>query len=65
MYPDYFRWRLFKEHTAVFDDLQVITEFWPGTRHIPGSADPGTIPCASGHHIAEGIWLRDVTTIDE
>lgn len=33
-----------------------VTEFYP---HVPWAAKYNTIPCAAGHHIHEGRWLRD------
>eukprot|EP00729_Bicosta_minor_P027810 gene27811-6490_t len=60
----YFRWRLFKEHLVDYHGKYVVTEFWPGYRHdVKGN--PGTISCAEGHHVAEGMWLRDSTIVDD
>ena len=48
----------------MYDGGYVTTEFWPGYRHdVPGN--PGTISCAEGHHVAEGMWLRDSTVVDD
>jgi hypothetical protein len=33
-----------------------VTEFYP---HVPWASKYNTIPCAAGHHIHEGRWLRD------
>jgi len=33
-----------------------VTEFYP---HVPWASKDNTIPCAAGHHIHEGRWLRD------
>eukprot|EP01043_Picozoa_sp_COSAG02_P048528 COSAG02_NODE_4773_length_4994_cov_3.910725_5_plen_485_part_00 len=38
------------------EQFHYVTEFYP---HVPWAAKYNTIPCAAGHHIHEGRWLRD------
>ena len=38
------------------DQFHYVTEFYP---HVPWAGKLNTIPCAAGHHIHEGRWLRD------
>jgi len=59
----YFRWRSFRTHvhaTAAADGAAgfpfVVTEFSP---QVPWAGRDNTIPCAAGHHVREGRWLRD------
>ena len=57
----YFRWRIYYRHihsTGYSPIPYVITEFTP---NVPWAGSNNTIPCASGHHINEGRWLRDTT----
>lgn len=54
----YYRWRLFREHVVPLNGLNIITEFL---------CDPSCPPvsCASGHHAADALWLRDGTVLDD
>ena len=59
----YFRWRTYHRHIAATGDASVpyvVTEFAP---LVPWAGSNNTIPCAAGHHITEGRWLRNVSVI--
>jgi hypothetical protein len=54
----YFRARVLRSHmheTGVPSLPYVITEFAPT---VPWAGRSNAIPCAAGHHLAEGRWLR-------
>ena len=54
----YFRARVLKSHiheTGVPALPYIITEFSP---NVPWAGRSNAIPCAAGHHLAEGRWLR-------
>jgi hypothetical protein len=51
----YYRWRLFHEHMTLTPNGYTISEF----------LNRPPIPCAAGHHVAEGMWLRDEKVIDD
>ena len=40
---------------------RVVTEFAP---NVPWAGRDNTIPCAAGHHIQDGRWLRDQAVMD-
>lgn len=42
------------------NDGYIVTEFYP---HVPWASTHNTIPCAAGHHIHEGRWIRDPTVM--
>ena len=53
----YFRMYSYHNHLNLTrDDGYIVTEFYP---HVPWAGKHNTIPCAAGHHIHEGRWLRD------
>ncbi len=58
----YYRWWTFRKHLKQTSDGFVFTEFLDKVSH---SGKHNTISCALGHHIAEGMWLRDQRYIDE
>jgi hypothetical protein len=58
----YFRWWTFRKHIRQTDQGFVLTEFLAPVRH---AGLHNTISCALGHHIAEGRWLRDASTLDQ
>jgi hypothetical protein len=58
----YFRWWTFRKHLKHTPDGFVFTEFLDKVGH---SGKYNTISCALGHHIYEGMWLRDKRYIDE
>jgi hypothetical protein len=52
----YFRWWSFRKHLKRTTNGFVFTEFLTPVSH----AGPfNTVSCATGHHLAEGRWLRD------
>ena len=65
----YHRWRLFKNHTHAVNETSpsgyhyawVVTEFAP---NVPWAGLDNTIPCAAGHHVQDGRWLRDPSVMD-
>jgi hypothetical protein len=55
----YFRWYSYHNHIEYYTSNQpytVVTEFYP---KVSWASTYNTIPCAAGHHIHEGRWLRD------
>ncbi|HEY3783581.1 MAG TPA: family 43 glycosylhydrolase [Fimbriimonadaceae bacterium] len=52
----YYRWWTFQKHLKLTPDGWIVTEFLPS---VPWAGIYNTIPCAAGHHIYEGRWLRD------
>jgi hypothetical protein len=55
----YFRW--YSYHNQIDYENHVVTEFYPA---VPWAEKFNTIPCAAGHHINEGRWLRDESVVD-
>jgi hypothetical protein len=58
----YYRWWTFRKHLKKTPDGFVFTEFLDKVSH---SGRYNTVSCALGHHIYEGMWLRDKRYIDE
>ena len=57
----FFRWRTYRRHIVATGDADVpfvVTEFAP---NVPWAGSNNTIPCAAGHHLTEGRWLRAAT----
>lgn len=52
----YFRWWTYRKHIRKTEDGYVVTEFLP---KVNWAGKHNTIPCACGHHVNEGRWLRD------
>lgn len=52
----WFRWWCYRKHLKQTPDGWVVTEFLP---NVPWAGKDNTIPCAAGHHLYEGRWLRD------
>ncbi len=53
----YFRWWTYRKHLKDTAEGHVVTEFLPD---VPWAGRHNAISCASGHHLYEGCWLRDV-----
>ena len=58
----YFRWWSFRKHLVQTTNGFVLTEFLVPIRHAGAF---NTISCASGHHLAEGRWLKDHRYLDD
>lgn len=58
----YFRWWTYRKHIKDTPSGCVVTEFHPDVRW---AGRYNTIPCALGHHIREGRWLRENAFLDE
>lgn len=61
----YFRWYSYHNHIHYQTPSQpfsVVTEFYP---KVSWASKYNTIPCAAGHHIHEGRWLRDENVMSE
>lgn len=58
----YFRIRNYRMHIESTPLGAVITEF---IIDVPWAGKYNTIPCAAGHHIAEGRWLHNRTILDD
>jgi hypothetical protein len=58
----YFRWYSYHNHINYTSPLDVVTEFYP---KVSWASTYNTIPCAAGHHIHEGRWLRDEQVVDQ
>ncbi len=52
----YFRWWVYRKHIKETPEGYIITEFHPD---VDWAGAYNSINCASGHHLAEGRWLRD------
>lgn len=52
----YFRWWVFRKHIKETKEGYIITEFHP---EVDWAGPYNSINCASGHHIAEGRWLKN------
>ena len=65
----FYRWRLYKNHTHAINETApsgehfswVVTEFAP---NVPWAGLDNAIPCAAGHHVQDGRWLRDASIMD-
>ena len=58
----YFRWWTYRKHLKRTPEGFVITEFHPD---VSWAGKYNTIPCAAGHHVREGRWLRDNAFLDD
>ncbi|HEX3357685.1 MAG TPA: glycosyl hydrolase family 65 protein [Tepidisphaeraceae bacterium] len=58
----YFRWWSFRKHIKQTPAGLIVTEFIEPVRH---AGTFNSISCATGHHLAEGRWLRDQSFLDE
>jgi len=58
----YYRWHVYHRHLKQTPGGWVVTEFLPD---VPWAGKYNTIPCAAGHHIYEGRWLRDQRYLDD
>jgi hypothetical protein len=58
----YFRWWSFRKHLVLTTNGFVVTEFLLPIRH---AGVFNTISCATGHHLAEGRWMRDQRYLDD
>lgn len=58
----YYRWWTYRKHIKESPAGLVLTEFILPVSH---GGTYQTISCATGHHIAEGRWLRDQQLINE
>eukprot|EP01051_Picozoa_sp_SAG22_P014392 SAG22_NODE_1741_length_3684_cov_1.522734_1_plen_540_part_00 len=57
----YYRWRLYHRHLFRTTDGWIVSEWLnsgPGGSQVP-------IPCAAGHHLAEGRWIHNTTYLDD
>ena len=52
----YFRWWTYRKHIKKTEDGYVVSEFLPA---VNWAGKHNTIPCACGHHVNEGRWLRN------
>ena len=52
----YYRWRLYRKHLHRTPAGWIVSE-WLGSQ-VP-------IPCAAGHHLAEGRWIHNTTYLDD
>ncbi|HTQ11108.1 MAG TPA: glycosyl hydrolase family 65 protein [Fimbriimonadaceae bacterium] len=58
----YYRWWSYRKHLTKTPDGWVVTEFLPP---VPWAGIYNTIPCAAGHHLYEGRWLRNPQYMDD
>jgi hypothetical protein len=58
----YFRWWTYRKHVRETPEGFIVTEFLPD---VGWSGAYNSIPCAAGHHIREGRWLRDRTYLND
>jgi hypothetical protein len=58
----YFRWWSFRKHLKKTPKGFVFTEFLTPVSH---AGEFNTVSCATGHHIAEGRWLRGNRWLDD
>lgn len=58
----YFRWWTYRKHIKKTPDGYVMSEFHPD---VSWAGEYNTIPCAAGHHVREGRWLRDSAFLDD
>lgn len=52
----YFRWWVYRKHIKETPEGYIITEFHPD---VDWAGPYNSINCASGHHLAEGRWLKN------
>ncbi len=52
----YFRWWTYRKHIKATEDGYVVSEFLP---NVAWAGKHNTIPCACGHHVNEGRWLKN------
>jgi hypothetical protein len=59
----YFRWWTYRKHVKRTPEGGfVVTEFHPD---VSWAGQYNTIPCAVGHHVQEGRWLRENAFLDD